>query len=212
MASLQRGGLDTLDPRRRRTDTFPCDGPGDVRGACRVTARLESRLPLPITAAMVRPSVRRRGFTLIELMVSLAIVVFLASLVTPMVVTAIKREKEQELRTALRQIRQAIDDYKQAGDEGRIARLPGQTGYPRSLEVLATGAPDLLDPAGRRLYFLRRVPRDPFFTDERVAAPDTWGRRSYASTPDKPEPGADVYDVYSLGEGTGINGVPYRQW
>ena len=118
---------------------------------------------------MHRASRRRTGFTLVELMVSLVIVVFLASLVTPMVITAIKREKEQELRTALRQIRQAIDDYKQAGDEGRIARLPGQTGYPRSLAALVTGAPDALDPQGRRLYFLRRIPRDPFFTDERVS-------------------------------------------
>jgi general secretion pathway protein G len=155
---------------------------------------------------------RCRGFTLIELMVSLAIVVFLAALVTPMVVTAIKREKEQELRTALRQIRQAIDDYKQAGDEGRVPRLPGQSGYPKSLAVLALGVPDMLDPQGRRIYFLRRVPRDPFFGDEHVPAEDTWGKRSYASAPEKPEAGADVYDVYSLTEGTGINGVPYRQW
>ena len=161
---------------------------------------------------MHRASLRRTGFTLVELMVSLVIVVFLASLVTPMVITAIKREKEQELRTALRQIRQAIDDYKQAGDEGRIARLPGQTGYPRSLAVLVTGAPDALDPQGRRLYFLRRIPRDPFFTDERVQAEETWGRRSYASAPEKPEAGADVYDVYPLSDGTGLNGVPYRQW
>jgi general secretion pathway protein G len=155
---------------------------------------------------------RRSGFTLVELMVALVIVVFLASLVTPMVITAIKREKEQELRTALRQIRQAIDDYRQAGDEGRVLRLPGQTGYPRTLAVLVTGSPDVLDPQGRRLYFLRRIPRDPFFTDERVPAEDTWGKRSYASPPDKPEAGADVYDVYSMSEGTGINGVAYRRW
>jgi general secretion pathway protein G len=160
----------------------------------------------------MHPSGRRRGFTLIELMVSLAIVVFLAALVTPMVVTAIKREKEQELRTALRQIRQAIDDYKQAGDEGRVPRLPGQSGYPKSLAVLALGVPDALDPQGRRIYFLRRVPRDPFFADERTPAEDTWGKRSYASPPEKPEAGADIYDVYPLTDGTGINGVPYRQW
>lgn len=161
---------------------------------------------------MDRSNRRRTGFTLVELMVALVIVVFLASLVTPMVITAIKREKEQELRTSLRQIRQAIDDYKQAGDEGRIVRLPGQTGYPRSLAALVTGVPDALDAQGRRLYFLRRIPRDPFFTDERVAAEDTWGKRSYASAPDKPEAGADVYDVYPLSDGTGLNGVPYRQW
>ncbi|MEO8039572.1 MAG: type II secretion system protein [Betaproteobacteria bacterium] len=161
---------------------------------------------------MHRAQCCHRGFTLIELMVSLAIVVFLASLVTPMVITAIKREKEQDLRTALRQIRQALDDYKQAGDEGRIARLPGQSGFPPSLTVLAAGVPDLLDPAGRRLYFLRRVPRDPFSGDERVGAEDTWGKRSFASPPDKPEAGADVYDIYSLSLAAGLNGVPYRQW
>jgi len=161
---------------------------------------------------MSRTQSRIPGFTLVELMVSLAIVVFLASLVTPMVITAIKREKELDLRIALRQIRQSIDDYKQAGDEGRIARLPGQSGFPPSLAVLATGAPDLVDPQGRRLYFLRRLPRDPFAADQRAGAEDTWGKRSFASAPDKPEAGADVYDVYSLSQAVGINGVPYRQW
>ena len=120
--------------------------------------------------------------------------------------------KPDEMDPELLEFIQAIDDYKQAGDEGRIPRLPGQSGYPKSLAVLALGVPDALDPQGRRIYFLRRVPRDPFFADDRVPAEETWGKRSYASAPDKPEAGADVYDVYPLTDGTGINGVPYRRW
>ena len=154
---------------------------------------------------------RKQGFTLVELLVSMGIIVLLASLVTPMVVTALKRDKEHELRIALRQIRQALDDYKQAGDLGRIARLPGDSGYPRSLEVLVLGVPDQLDPAGRKLYFLRRLPRDPF-ANERLPAERTWGMRSYGSDPDNPQAGPDIFDVFSQSAAVGLNGVPYRQW
>lgn len=154
---------------------------------------------------------RKLGFTLVELLVSMGIIVLLASLVTPMVVTALKRDKEHELRIALRQIRQALDDYKQAGDLGRIARLPGDSGYPRSLEVLVLGVPDQLDPAGRKLYFLRRLPRDPF-ANERLPAERTWGSRSYGSDPDNPQSGPDIFDVFSQSAAVGLNGVPYRQW
>lgn len=157
----------------------------------------------------VRPA--PRGFTLVELLVAMAIVVLLASLVTPMIVTAIKRDKEHELRIALRQIRQAIDDYKQAGDEGHIVRLPGQSGYPPNLAVLVTGVRDELDPDRRRIYFLRRVPRDPFAAPS-VAAEDTWGKRAYGTDPADPQPGADVYDVYSESVAKGLNGAPYREW
>jgi general secretion pathway protein G len=160
--------------------------------------------------ALHRPP--RKGFTLIELVVSMAIVVFLAALATPMIITAVKREKEAELRAALRQIRTAIDDYREAVDEGRVPRLPGQSRYPPSLATLALGVPDALDPQGRRIYFLRRIPRDPFAANPDVPAADTWGLRSYASPPDAPAPGADVFDVYSRSEATGSNGIPYRQW
>ncbi|MCU0868415.1 MAG: type II secretion system GspH family protein [Burkholderiales bacterium] len=151
-----------------------------------------------------------RGFTLLEMAISAALVVLLVALATPMVLTALKREKEQELRTALRQIRQALDDYKQAGDDGRIARRPGDTGWPASLGVLVTGVPDTLDPK-RRIYFLRRIPRDPFAADG-ADADATWGKRSSDSPPDAPAPGADVYDVHSLSQAVGLNGVPYRDW
>lgn len=155
---------------------------------------------------------RVRGFTLVEIMVTLGIVVLLAALVTPMIVTAIQRGKEAELRTALRQIRQAIDDYRDAGSQGRIARRPGQTGYPPTLAVLVTGVPDALDSGGRRLYFLRRIPRDPFHRNDATPPEDTWGLRSSASDAERPEPGDDVYDVHSRAAGTGSNGIPYSQW
>lgn len=161
---------------------------------------------------MVRPIPARSGFTLVEIMIALAIVAIVAAMASSMVVTALKREKEQELRVALRQIRQAIDDYKRASDQGRVPRLPGESGYPKSLLALTAGPVDALDPRGRRLYFLRRVPRDPFDPRADVPAEETWGLRSYDSDPDRPEPGEDVFDVHSLSAVKGLNGVPYREW
>jgi len=158
------------------------------------------------------PERRHHGFTLIEVLIATAIVAIIAVLASSMVVTAVKREKEQELRVALRQIRQAIDDYKRASDAGRIARAPGDSGYPKTLATLASGTPDLLDPAGRRIHFLRRVPRDPFGVATGVPAEATWGLRSFASEPDAPAAGDDVYDVFSLSQAAGLNGVPYRRW
>lgn len=158
------------------------------------------------------PSRRGGGFTLVEVLVATAIVAIIAVTASSMVVTAVKREKEMELRVALRQIRQAIDDWKRASDAGHIARAPGDSGYPRSLVALAAGTVDLRDPLGRRIHFLRRVPRDPFATRDDVPAEQTWGLRSSTSEPDRPEPGDDVYDVHSLSPGVGLNRVPYRNW
>lgn len=145
-----------------------------------------------------------KGFTLIELLITVAIVAVLASVALPLNELVAQRAKEQELRRALREIRQAIDAYKQAADEGRIARRVGESGYPRRLEDLVEGVEDQKSPARERVYFLRRLPEDPFA--------GRWGKRSYASPPDAPREGADVFDVYSLDEGTGLNGRPYRQW
>jgi general secretion pathway protein G len=152
------------------------------------------------------------GFTLIELVVVVAIVAILATGLMPLAELANQRFKEQGLHAALRDLRTAIDAYKQAADEGRVNRKADETGYPPSLELLAAGVPNEKDLEKRKIYFLRRIPRDPFFPDPEVPAEKTWGLRSYESPPDQPREGKDVFDVYSLSNGKGLNGVPYRQW
>jgi general secretion pathway protein G len=153
----------------------------------------------------------RSGFTLIELVITVAIVGILASAALPLTHIAIQRGKEQELRTSLRQIRDAIDAYKLASDEGRIETKADESGYPPKLEVLVSGVDDIKKPEKPKIYFLRRLPRDPLAPDT-VPAQDTWGKRSYESPPENPREGKDVFDVYSKSEGTGLNGVPYREW
>jgi general secretion pathway protein G len=150
------------------------------------------------------------GFTLVELAVTAAIVGVLAAGALPLAEIAVKRGKELELRHALRQMRGAIDEYRAAVEAGRVKRQPTESGYPKSLEALVEGVPDTRA-AGARIYFLRRIPRDPF-ADPGLAAGATWGRRSYASPPEAPREGDDVYDVYALSAATGLNGVPYRRW
>ena len=158
----------------------------------------------------VRP--RPIGFTLIEMVITVAIVGILASAALPLTELSVKRAKEQQLQEALRQIRTALDDYKLAADEGRIARSDLEPGYPKSLALLVDGVSDQKSPDRKKIYFLRRLPRDPFATDAALPAAQTWGKRAYASPPDAPREGEDVYDVYSLSSGLGINGVRYRDW
>jgi general secretion pathway protein G len=141
-----------------------------------------------------------------------AIVGLLAALATPLAELAVKRAREQDLRVALRQIRTGIDAYKQAATDKRIEAAQDSSGYPPDLDTLVKGVEDITTPARKKIYFLRRLPRDPMFPDPTVPAAESWGLRSYASPPDDPRPGEDVYDVYSLAEGVGINGVPYRAW
>jgi general secretion pathway protein G len=155
---------------------------------------------------------RPSGFTLIELLVTLAILGTITMLAVPMAQVAAQRTKEQELRFALREIRTAIDAYKRASDEGRIRKEIGATGYPPTLQVLADGVEDQSDPRRRQIYFLRRVPRDPTCDDPAVSDLKCWGQRAYASPPDDPQEGDDVYDVYSLSPLVGLNGVAYRRW
>jgi general secretion pathway protein G len=157
--------------------------------------------------------VSRRGFTLIELVMTVAIVAVLATGLLPLAEIAVQRNREQELHTALRDIRGALDAYRLAEETGHMIRKVGSSGYPPNLHILVDGVLDAQDPDGRRrIYFLRRIPRDPMFADASRADEATWGLRSYASSADAPEEGDDVFDVYSLSTAVGLNGVAYRNW
>lgn len=158
------------------------------------------------------PAKRPSGFSLVELLVVVAIMAVLASIGMPLAELAHRRTQEEELRRALREIRTALDAYKRAVDDGLIARPPGSPGYPPELRVLVDGAVNAQTPQGRRIYFLRRLPRDPFAPEHIVDPAETWGLRSYDSPPHDPKPGRDVYDVYSRAPGQGLDGRPYRQW
>jgi general secretion pathway protein G len=155
---------------------------------------------------------RGTGFTLVELLVVLTITAVLAMIGLPLAEVTHRRQSEEDLRAALREIRGALDAFKRASDEGRIERIAGGSGYPPRLEMLVDGVVDQKDPERRRLYFLRRLPRDPFALDAAVSPAATWGLRSYASEPDEPRAGDDVYDVYSMSDQVGLNGIAYRRW
>jgi len=156
----------------------------------------------------------QRGFTIIELLASVAILGILASVAMPVIQTSITRQKEAQLRTALMNMRNAIDAYKQATVSGSIAIDKGQSGYPSSLTALVGGVQSAKNANGvsTTLYFLRSIPRDPFYPDQTTPAISTWGLRSFASPPDNPVPGDDVYDVHSTSTLVGLNGVPYNEW
>jgi len=139
-------------------------------------------------------------------------VAVLALFTVPVAEVAVQRADEAELRRALREIRDAIDAYKTAGDEGRILRTVQTSGYPKNLAVLVDGVEDVKDPKKAKIYFLRRIPRNPLDASQAEDPADTWGKRAYASEPSDPQEGDDVYDVFAPSGATGLNGVPYRKW
>lgn len=153
-----------------------------------------------------------RGYTIIELVVVMLVLSVLASVSFPIVEMKVQRDKEEELKRALWEIRDALDAYKRAADAGLVFKAAGASGYPPDLQSLVTGVDAIAANAqGKKLHFLRRIPRDPF-GDPTRAPEEMWGLRSYESSADRPQPGGDVYDVYSLSSRTGLNGIPLRQW
>ncbi|MFW0758054.1 type II secretion system protein [Pseudomonas sp. H11T01] len=152
-----------------------------------------------------------QGFTLIEVVVTLALIGLLAGIAAPLTETVVRRGKEQELKTALYQIRDAIDAYKRASDAGYIEKSVTSNGFPPSLQVLVDGVRDMRSAKGAKFYFLRRLPRDPFVTAKHNDR-DAWGLRSYDSSAQSPHEGEDVFDVYSRAPGKGLNGIAYKEW
>jgi general secretion pathway protein G len=160
------------------------------------------------------PSLSRakRGFTLIELLVVMAVLGILAAAIMPLGEMMLRAQKERELRQALWDIRHAIDDYKRAADRGIIKATAGESGYPPSLKALEEGVADGRSAyASQSAYFLRKIPRDPFAPAD-LPAEATWLLRSYASPPDKPVPGADVFDVRSSSSEMAMDGSAYARW
>jgi general secretion pathway protein G len=150
------------------------------------------------------------GYTFVELIVVSTIILILASAVLPLARVTSARRREVELRYALRQIRTAIDKYKDAADLGQIGALEikvGSEGYPPDLETLVEGVAAANDATGRKLKFLRRIPVDPMTQDTE------WGLRSYQDKPDATRwGGQNVFDVYTTFEGTALDGTKYRDW
>lgn len=151
------------------------------------------------------------GFSLVELLFVLVIMAILASAARPLLLNSAKRSQELQLRSALKQIRSAIDDYKHATEGGRIAVPATGTGYPPNLKSLVEGVSDLRSPLGKKIYFLRYIPRDPF-ADASTPAEETWRIRPSDADPGEYRVGVDVFDVASMSEKIALNGSMYRDW
>jgi len=150
------------------------------------------------------------GFTFIELVIATAVLMVLASAAIPLARVSIRRQKEAELRRDLREMRTAIDKFKDYADAGAIASQQLQLGcenYPGSLQILVDGVPRANDTSGRLIKLLRRVPTDPLTNST------DWGMRSYMDPPGSTVwSGQCVYDVYSKADGKGLDGTKYRDW
>ena len=151
-----------------------------------------------------------RGFTFVELMVVTAIIMILASVAIPLVQLTAQREREAELHRSLREMRTAIDKFKDAVDQGLIPATdldPANEGYPKDLELLVNGVSVANDASGRKLKFLRRVPIDP------MTKSTDWGKRSYQDRPDSTSRGGqNVFQVYTTSDGIGLDGTKYKDW
>jgi len=152
----------------------------------------------------------QRGFTFIELVIVTAILMILASTIMPMAQVTAQRQREIELRRALREMRTAIDKFKDAVDQGQIPTTelePGNEGYPPDLETLVDGVSAANDASGRKLKFLRKIPLDP------MTKSADWGKRAYQDKPDSQSwGGKNVFDVYTTFQGTALDGTKYRDW
>jgi len=149
---------------------------------------------------------RQRGFTLAELVMVCAILASLSLLALPVVKFTLQRSKEMELRQDLREMRAAIDQYKRFSDHGLLPVDLATEGYPKDLDSLVKGI-ELVGQIDRKVKFMRRIPVDP------MTGKAQWGVRSYQDEPDSLSTGGeDVFDVYSLAAGVGLNGIPYRKW
>jgi general secretion pathway protein G len=153
---------------------------------------------------------RPGGFTLVELLAVVLIVAILAAAARPLLTLTARRSQEHDLRAALRQIRNALDAHKRASDIRQIEVAPQASGYPSSLRALVDGVPLAARPE-QRVYFLRRLPRDPF-ADPRLPPEQTWALRSSDSPADRPTAGRDVFDVMSRSEQRAIDGSRYGDW
>lgn len=149
----------------------------------------------------------QRGLTLVELIVAIAILSILSGLALPLARVQLRRERERDLRLALREIRTAIDRYKDASDRGMVQVKLGSEGYPPNLETLVEGVTVVNSPEGKKMKFLRRIPFDPMTNSQE------WGLRSYQDAPDSGSWGGEnVFDVYTRSQGTALDGSQYSEW
>lgn len=167
-----------------------------------------------MTTVRTRVIAVQHGFTIVEMLVTVALLGIAAAAVLPLVTIVEQRGKEAELRVGLRTIRRALDEYKAAADSGVIDKPTGTSGYPPKLEDLVNGVPRASASArdADRIFFLRRLPRDPFHPDPAIPAQGTWRTRTYGAAPGDFSGGPDVFDISSGSDKKALNGTNIRDW